>query len=416
MCSIYSSIFLGQCILGAKSFHLSKFQKITEFCNFSSEGKDFGDIKSYNFNFYISFYKVSDSNNTIVYFFEIDNDSAEMFYKSLGDSIFFKNSIDKFLKSVNSKIFLNKDLLNLFDVDDCSFISYFEPKNAIVEHIEESILYIRNKYNGVNVEGRPFRIFDTVIDCLYMCGRHKSKRNFQLIGLFPTENGRTRRNISYDAFNFIDFISLLSKIEAYKKDIEKLEIVNIKIEEYTKEAFENEKPKNISILLKNKESKNVSIFFKESFLKEKRVLSSKLIEYKSEKEILQTKFKQNNKYNRFILYKPDGIVKINKDNSYSILERIIEDFQEVLLGFDRITNKALKKEKIINDILRDRTTVTTNDVNMMLQLHMKKLSIIAIIVTFLGLVISISNIFISLYPDDVKKCILTMKEIVIRFL
>jgi hypothetical protein len=332
-----------------------------------------------------------------IYLFEFDNSDLSKIIDSINNNK-FGSRIEKIINGVNQILVKSEELRNSFGIDDCTSMFYLETNRDIPDlKINNSVENIRNKISFNHSYLIPSKVVDCVIDNNSVFLNSKTSDNYMVFGLnSTTKSDEFYIYISLYAKSFLDYLLLVNKLYRFESELKKFDIYQLNISEYLDNAFQ---------------TKNLSNYFKNKYLKEKQNSSSKRIEYESELHSIQKRIKKSYEFNEFRNYnRGNDIIIFPEKASYPVMEKMVNEYEELTYRVGEIINLIKTKEDILNDAFRDLTTITTNELNLTLQKKMKYLTFLAIIITVIGIILSLKTEIRSFYDSHFNNSVLIEKN------
>lgn len=304
-----------------------------------------------------------------VYLFKFKNEDI---YKVL-ECINFDSHLESVINLINEKFIINLETRKLFNIKNCSSLFYLEPNDDISlfntkRNIKNSIIELRNSIQYNHSYQEPYLIKDLIIDSNSLL-INPSPDSFVTFGTNKIEN--TEKNyffISHKAKDFLEYLLQKNKLHRYENELKEFDIFKLKISDYLK------KPSNSKY--------DIPDFFKNEYLKEKQLSSSKRIEYNLQLSLIDKRIKESYSFIDFNSYVKTNNIELYPDKpSYPVGEKLIENYENLLFNLNTVIGLIKSKEEELSEAFRDLTTITTNELNLLLQRNMKNISLLAIFLT-----------------------------------
>ncbi len=388
-----NKIVIDKYLYGKKRFGWSSCYKLNteeKFFEYSYLGEE-SNYHKYYYNLYItSLGSGGKSNNLEPVVFLIKFNNSDYKKINLASSLgIFHGKIEKIIKDELKAIAPTS--LSQFSIYNCSLIYYLETPNEIYNQEDginyENLINFRKQAFTNNIKVNPFLYGDCIIDDFYFFTRKEEfeLNNYIIYNTFQlNETEKNRMAISYCAEDFINFMIRLNSLKRFEKEIKKSSIYKLNTSDYIEKAEEVKK-------------KDLSKYFKNVFLKEKQHCTSLIIEYELDSELTIREIKS--KYEEFINIEKGNTLEIYKYHK-STNNEICRDYNDVVYSFWQTINVLKNKEKVLNETFRDLTTLTTNDLNFILQKKMEYLTYFVIFITLISLIVSLYNDELKLFIEE----------------
>lgn len=332
-------------------------------------------------------------NKTIYLFTFSNNDISDVLQR------IHRSNIDKIIKSINFILLNgNKNKLN-FSLKNTSSVMYIEPNsdfNIAKRHnkkeITDFIMNFRKVLKADNVYN-PFVFSDIVVDNNVLLVN--SINSYITLGLGENKSYANKSLVPSKLVDFINVISMIDLVNRFNNKIINFDIFKYSISNYIDKA-------NSSI--------NLTEFYKSVYLREKQLSSSSRIIFASKIKQIENDFKNN--YQELTTYNNiEDDIKIESNIKVSTKKTFIDNYSTSFSSIKQNIDLLETKENILNNAFRDLTTITTNELNLMLQQKIKLLTIIAIIITVLSTVLSLFKPFFTNPINNPKPKIEKVKDL-----